>query len=191
MVLKTLKYFFIFSSFFLASCSLLEPGWSVLRGSTASYKGDYQKALVFYLRQSRSRRYREIVLYDIAEVYYALGEGKAALEIWKDIQESSEKVVVFSAAFNRGVAAYQEESFLEAYHAFRQALELEPASLDAKKNLELTIERLEAESRSRGDRSSPESEAPDDVRRILQYIKRKEGSPWLSKQEESGAAQDW
>lgn len=175
----------------MASCSLFEPGWSVLRGSAASYKGDYQNALVAYLQQSDNRRYREIVLYDIADVYYALGEGAAALEIWRGIQESSEKRVIFSAAFNRGVAAYQEGYFLEAYHAFRQALELEPGSLDAKKNLELTIQRLEADSRSGEGAPSREDRTPDDVRRILQYIKRKEGNPWTGNQEDSGAVQDW
>ena len=87
---------------------------------------------------------------------------------------------------------YQLGNYPEAYRAFRTALELDTGNLDAKKNLELTIDRLEAEARSGESRAeNPAPETTEDARRILQYIKRKEGSLWKSKESGSNAENDW
>jgi tetratricopeptide (TPR) repeat protein len=176
----------------LGSCSILEPGLSVLKGNYAYQQGDYQKALLHYLKTDTKGNHKERILFNIATVYYALGEGLPALELWQQISSSSDEDVLFSAGFNSGVVLYQLGRYMEAYYAFRRVLELNPASLEAKKNLELVLERLEAESRTPDSRTpSPVLELNDDARRILQYIKRKEGSKWNTIESPSDSEQDW
>ena len=196
MVLRTQSVktlFLVISAVFVSgSCSFFEPGSSILRGNYAYQKGDYQTALLHYLSREEESRIQQRILYNKATVYYALGEGLPALKLWQDIDDERDRELLFSATFNAGVVYYRSGQFVEAYHAFRRTLELNPASLDAKKNLELTLERLEAESRSpekRPDEST--AEVSDDARRILQYIKRKEGSRWKAQEEPSDVIQDW
>ena len=121
-----------------------------------------------------------------------MGEGQPALGLLQQTGATTDDDVLFAAGFNSGVVYYQSGRFNEAYFAFRSVLELRPASLEAKKNLELVLERLEAESRSPDSRSEVrEPEITDDARRILQYIKRKEGSRWNTKESSSDSEQDW
>lgn len=190
MVLK--KAVLLFMPFLLFSCSLLEPGMSVLQGNYAYQQGNYQNALLHYLKEEDQGSHKERILYNIATIYYALGEGPSALELWQKSQLSSDEDVLFASRFNSGVVLYQSGQFNNAYHAFRHSLELKPGSLEAKKNLELTLERLEAESRASDNRGpSSEMDVSDDVRRIMQYIKRKEGSRWKQQENVSGTDQDW
>lgn len=191
MVLKTIMAV-ILPVFFL-SCSLLEPEMSVLQGNYAYQQGNYQKALLHYLPKENQGNHKERILYNIATVYYALGEGPSALELWQRSELSMDKDVHYASSFNSGVVLYQSGQFTRAYRAFRLALELNPGSLAAKKNLELTLERLEAESRTADNKREPatDNEVSDDARRIMQYIKRKEGSRWKQQESSSDSDQDW
>ena len=194
MVLKRLIFIFLSGILFvlLASCSILEPGFSVLRGNYFYQQGRYQDALLFYLKGEDTGKYSGRITYNVGNVYYALGEGHAALQIWGEINGNRDSEVSFNTIFNTGVIYYQLGDYPEAYRAFRTALELDTGNLDAKKNLELTIDRLEAEARSGESRTeNPAPETTEDARRILQYIKRKEGSLWKSKESGSDAENDW
>lgn len=176
----------------LSSCNILEPGLSVLRGNYLYQQGRYQDALLFYLHGEDSGKFEGRIQYNMGNVYYALGEGPAALELWTIIDGNTDLEVTYNTIFNQGVIYYQMGNYPEAYRSFRTALELRSGSLDAKRNLEMTIDRLEAEARSGETRSeSPTLETTDDARRILQYIRRKEGNPWKSEQNNPASVNDW
>ena len=82
MVLKRSLLTFLLSGAILlfGSCSLLEPGLSVLRGNYLYQQGRYQNALLLYLEGDESGKSRERILYNIGNVYYALGEGPPPLK---------------------------------------------------------------------------------------------------------------
>ncbi len=177
---------------FLSSCTLLEPGTSVLKGNYLFQQGSYQDALLSYFEGSETGKYTARIRYNIGNVYYALGEGEAALEIWNSIDENRDAEVAFNTIFNRGVIHYQMGRYADAYNAFRTALKMEPGNMDAKRNLELTIDRMEVDSPMEDNRpDKPVADAGDDARRILQYIKRKEGSLWKTESTGATEANDW
>lgn len=177
---------------FFSSCNILEPGLSVLRGNYLYQQGSYQDALLLYLQGEDSGKYKGRIQYNMGNVYYALGEGPAALELWAVVDGNTDSEVIFNTVFNQGVIYYQMGNYPEAYRAFRTTLELSSGSLDAKRNLEMTIDRMEAEARTGETRTkSPVQETTDDARRILQYIRRKEGTPWKSEQGDSASVNDW
>jgi len=177
---------------FLSSCGVMEPGFSVLGGNYAYQQGRYQDALLHYLKAGEEDTHEGRIRYNIGNVYYALGESPSALEIWRSQIGDRDRDVQFFSSFNSGVIFYQMGRYPEAYGAFRTALELQPGDLDAKKNLELALERLEAESRSSESMDqAAHPEMSDDARRIMQYIRRKEGRVWKTETGESGSANDW
>ncbi len=179
-------------TFWGSSCTLLEPGASVLKGNYLYQQGRYQDALLSYLEGRDTEKFSGRIQYNIGNVYYALGEGEAALGIWDSIDENRDSEVAFNTIFNKGVLHYQMGRYPEAYRSFRTALEMVPGNLDAKRNLELTIDRLEVENPTEENRpDKPTAEAGDDARRILQYIKRKEGSLWKSETSEPADTNDW
>jgi tetratricopeptide (TPR) repeat protein len=174
------------------SCNALEPGLSVLKGNYLFQQGRYQDALLLYLKGKETEKFESRIHYNIGNVYYALGEGPAALDVWSGVEAAQDPEVSFDTVFNIGVIHYQLGNYPEAYNAFRTALELDSGNLDAKKNLELTIDRMEAEARSnepKVEESVPET--TDDARRILQYIKRKEGRIWKAESGEPASGNDW
>ena len=87
MVLKRSIYIFLSGTLFflLGSCKVLEPGFSVLRGNYFYQQGRYQDALLFYLKGEDTGKYSGRIAYNVGNVYYALGEGQAALQIWAEI----------------------------------------------------------------------------------------------------------
>ena len=104
--------------------------------------------------------------------------------------------LLFRVLFNRGVLAYELGRYQNAYEDFRNALELNPESVEAKINLEYSLERISSMSSGEGSQTeAPSSGANDygEVSRILNYLKRAETQVWTSTEEikEDRNLRDW
>jgi tetratricopeptide (TPR) repeat protein len=187
----------------LAGCAPAGPMVSVLRGNLAYARGEYQAALVHYLAAEDSKS-DAWVLFNTANVYYALGEQDAALETWdraRNAGEGSEDgpavELVHSASFNRGVLLFERGQYDAAYDEFRYALSLAPTSLATKRNLEIALERGRAadpEGPGAGTGNGEAADANDtSTLRILEYVRRKEADQWFANREEieAGSVRDW
>ena len=186
----------------LSGCTPSRPVVPVLRGNFAYARGDYQAALVHYL-SSTSGTTDPWVLFNTANVYYALGELDAALATWDEarlatVDSASSSLLVHAASFNRGVLLYERGQFGLAYDEFRYALELVPGSLSAKINLELALDRSRAADPSPGPGATEEpgdATDPDDTStlRILEYVRRKEANQWTPNRDDiiTDTSRDW
>ena len=166
----------------LSGCGA-ESHLRVIRGNYAYGQGRFQRATVDYLRAWENDEYRAQIAYNLGNVYYALGEVQAALGMWQRAQESGEADILFGVTFNKGVFYYERGRYQDAYTQFKRALEIDPGSVDAKVNLELALEKIRAsEQVVRGDPSVAGSEGAPSAQsvRILEYIRRKEGSRWFA-----------
>ncbi|UCF92808.1 MAG: VWA domain-containing protein [Desulfobacterales bacterium] len=63
----------------------------------------------------------------------------------------------FKAAYNLGNTAYQQNDFAAARHYYRQALGFNPASEDARHNLELALRALDKQKQQQSDAPPPQS----------------------------------
>jgi tetratricopeptide (TPR) repeat protein len=83
--------------------------------------------------------------------------------------------------FNRGVLYYELGRFRDAYLEFREALRIEPSSVEAKINLELAFEKLAAaDNRSLTRRpGSASGEAGADAAQVFEFIRRTGGQQWI------------
>jgi len=183
------------SAVYFTSCNAMEPGLSVLVGNYSYQVGEFQQATINYVKGLESRKYKEWIYYNMGNVYFSLGEGGAALDVWANVETALDSELRHRLNFNKGVLYYQLGKYSEAYNMFKEALKADPSSLDAKINLELTLGKLAAPALDNDDGSSSnqtDSVNPAETERMLEYIKRKEGELWFSSEQETEYDQeDW
>ena len=152
----------------------------VLAGNMAHGRGQYQRAILHYLAaEKHPGSAADTVHYNLGNIYYALGEGEAALRSWARAENSTENVeTLFRVAFNRGVLYYQWGRFEESYRSFRRALVLKPSDMDTKINLEDSLSRIRTELTAPGDTASSPLRGDEGARRLLDYVRRKEAVDW-------------
>ncbi|MEE8441375.1 MAG: tetratricopeptide repeat protein [Spirochaetia bacterium] len=186
----------------------------VLRGNLAYGRGDYQTALVHYMVAVEDAPSDAWTRFNIGNVYYALGEHDAALEIWHDARRAvedddeagvSELPLIYAASYNRGVLLYQQGQYAAAYDELRYALSVNSRSPAAKANLELALNKLQAANSAAanagttGGVSAKPPDGPSDdgpgeqTLRILEYVRRKETQQWFANREieSQDQPQDW
>ncbi len=181
------------------SCRDAGPSGRVLSGNMAYGRGQYQKAILRYLdADDETGIGRDAVNYNLANVYYALGEGDAALKAWAMAESLTDDTdILFRVAFNRGVLYYNWGRYDEAYREFRRALSINPSDIDAKINLEDALSRVRSEipGEGRGEGGEVENvgeEIDDDSKRLLDYVRRKEADAWSTEESDDGGfAEDW
>lgn len=199
-ILATLGTVFVFLG--IASCTPYTPHARVVRANYNVSRGEYQAAIVDYLRALESEQYELWLSYNLANVYHYLGESGAAVERWDDAQGGDVADLIFGAAFNSGVYLYERGHYEEAFDRFRYALTIDPMNVDAKQNLELTLGKISAEAEigEDGDTSPSTTEVdnaevggPGTGTRMLDYVRRKEEQRWRASSEstpETGV-RDW
>ncbi len=182
------------------SCGNPRPYLNVLQGNYSYGQGHYQPATVRYLSALKYEEYRPWIQYNLGNVYHSLGESEEALKMWNEASKSNEEDILFGVSFNRGVLYYEMGRYNEAYREFKYALQLDSSNMEAKINLELCYRKIKGGQSSiagsgngrSSDESSREEEndtqtgkqsISDESKRILEYIRKKEGQRWFATEE--------
>ena len=179
----------------LSSCRNSASSAQVLEGNMSFARGQYQKSILKYLdAKSSGDSGEDVVLYNLANVYYALGEGEAALRLWAMVEEITDDTdILFRVSFNRGVLYYHWGRYDEAYRAFKRALIINPQDIDSKINLEDSLSRIRSTvPRDNSSDGVGDNKGAEDSRHLLDYIKRKEAETWETQTAVSGeSVEDW
>lgn len=193
----------------LAGCNAYGPHVQTLRGNYAFSSGDYQPAIVDYLRAQEDGLFEGWIAFNLGNVYYFLGESQAALDRWDAARDTGDRDIMFRSAFNHGVFFFEQGRYREAFRQFRYALELSPGDASARHNMEMTVIRLLADSdlsqRSEerlheSNQQSPSDRSPGDstldqgtANRMLDYMRRREEQRWRANVEQAPDAEveDW
>jgi tetratricopeptide (TPR) repeat protein len=157
---------------------------SVAVGNYAFLKGEYQNANIEYLSARSSGAYGDYVSYNLGNVYSALGESEAALEEWSAAAGTKDRRLLSRVRYNEGILLFEKGRYEKAFEAFRQALKLSPDFVNAKINLEYTLQKISAKTAPASSLSAAEArltaaEAAE-TSRLLEYMRRKEESVWKS-----------
>ena len=171
-----------------ASCRNAAPSVNVLRGNLSYGRGQNQKAILDYLSADDAGNLgKDVIYYNLANVYFALGEGDAALRTWSMAENRTDDTdLLFRIAFNRGVLYYHRGHYDEAYRSFRRALILRPGDIDAKVNLEESLSRVRSTAPSQPDAGEEVGgEGDEDRQRLLDYVRRKEADAWTAQDQNS------
>lgn len=193
---------FFLSFFLFTSCDKINSAYQIIIGNYHYQRGDYQQATVSYLRGLDYGEYKSWLLFNLGNVYLSLGENESAFLIWQKAQKICEdKNLLFKLYYNQGHLNFQIGDFSKAYQLFKQALLLKPGNRRAIVNLELTLDKMQAQQflnkkkvlskpQADQDRKSGSQEANSPV---LNYLQRKEEQLWSERIQkiQKSVPKDW
>jgi len=180
----------------LVSCSDWGDGWDIIQGNAAFQRGDFQKASLSYLATLGTGDSRDVVNYNLGNVYNALGETNTALSVWARIVRPGSEELAYRLAFNKGYLLYQRGQYDQAVQEFRTALLMKPSSLDAKRNLEICLLKTQnfGSALPARARTADHTEPGETQKALLDYINRLEGTRWKANNRPDSTAtssSDW
>ncbi len=196
MVRNILSYFIIVTIVIsFISCEKLVEGSTLITGNQQYRSGEYQDAIIHYLKGLESDVNKDYFYYNLGNVYSSLGEYPSAFSIWNLANGGTNSQLKFNLLYNRGFLEYQLGNYGESYKLFRQSLIIIPSSIKSKINLELSLNKMSAATYSQppdNKKDEPFNKgASDETQRILEYVKQKEAMSWGVNQQEKELENDW
>ncbi|MDR1317703.1 MAG: tetratricopeptide repeat protein [Spirochaetales bacterium] len=174
----------------LVGCEIRNVYLDVMQGQYFYGRGQYQEAIVSYMRALESGRYTAWVEYNLGNAYHSLGEMEAAAAVWDSASQTEDPGLQFHVAYNTGSLYYEMGKYREAYEKFKHALRLDPSAVDAKINLELSLRKMNSGGGPQPSGGGGSQPAGEDSGRILDYVKRREGTKWKASEEISQPDRD-
>jgi Ca-activated chloride channel family protein len=172
-----------------------------MEGNFFNSRGMYTEAISSYLKTLDYPDTAPYGEYGLGSAYFALEEGKAALERYGDSEKGlgnlkgNHRELLYRIRYNSGIIHFEEGDYDGAVRAFREALEIDGGHVEAKRNLELSLLTLSHNNNSPAAGSSRNSgtdgeggEAGNSA--LFEYLRGKEQDQWKSRewQTESGSA---
>jgi Ca-activated chloride channel family protein len=168
-----------------------------MEGNFFNSRGMYTEAIASYLKAldySDAAPYAE---YGLGSSYFALEEGKAALERYqaaedkiRDLTRGRHSELQYRIRYNSGIIHFEEGDYEGAAKAFREALEIDGSRVEAKRNLELSLLTLARNPRSQAAAPPAHSGAEGGeagTSALFEYLRRKEQDQWKSREWQTGA----
>ncbi|MCL2519639.1 MAG: tetratricopeptide repeat protein [Spirochaetaceae bacterium] len=177
-MVKVIRLVLILSLTWLSGCNAVAPAFLVLSGNYRFEQGRYHEAVAAYFRALEFNRQSERIYFNLGNVYDALGEAEAALEMWRLAETSDNYETRSKALFNQGVMHFRLEQFDEAVSSFIAALMANPNDFNAKINLELALFQRGAE-RAGEIREANSNDLSSEQERMLDFLRRQEAHIWL------------
>ena len=172
--------------FTLTGCS--NSTTDILKGTFAFAKKQYSKAVsYFHSAQENAEKTGETqklsyTLYDLGTAYSLLGEDEAAMEKFSQISADAPVSVQYGAYYNAGVLAHKNEDYEHAVEYFKKALEVDSTRVDAKINLELSIQSVEVNVQHNQSQAVPTTEDnsinQDMEKAVFERIKENDQKQW-------------
>ena len=178
----------------LNSCEKLLEGSTLISGNQKYRSGKYQEAILGYLKGYYSKVNGDYFYYNLGNVYTALGEYPSAFSVWSLADGGNNPMLHYNLLYNMGFLKFQLGDYEEAYDLFKRALILQPSSIKAKINLELSLNKMSAANFSQNPDDKPSGDdqgASDETTRILEYVRQKENMTWGSEDQDHGLENDW
>ena len=172
--------------FTLTGCS--NSTTDILKGTFSFAKKQYSKAVsYFHSAQENAEKTGEVqklsyTLYDLGTAYSLLGEDEAAMQKFSQISAEAPVSVQYGAYYNAGVLAHKNEDYEHAVEYFKKALEVDSTRVDAKINLELSIQSVEVNVQHNQSQAVPTTEDnsinQDLEKAVFERIKENDQKQW-------------
>ncbi|BBO76873.1 hypothetical protein DSCW_42900 [Desulfosarcina widdelii] len=118
------------------------------QGIEAYQAGDYEKALKHFVDAQLQTPDKAESLYNVANGYYKTGNFDAAVDHYKKVLETEDKVLKQKAEYNLGNAEFRRGDAKAAIEHYKAALALDPDDKMSKENLEFVQKMLEQQQNS-------------------------------------------
>ena len=176
---------------FSACSANFEQSSSILRGVFAYNSKNFPEATAYFLETAELAAIKgdttveQIAVYDLSATYLLQNQDEDAMRRLSAINSMAPDSVKFASFYNRGIIYYRAGDYARAADSFKQALLINPMSIDAKVNLELMQKQQQLESSARQQELSAASEEPEAAEpslksEIFSMIRKSEENQWQS-----------
>ncbi len=125
----------------------------------------------------------------LASTFLAQNENEAAKKHFEHISAEAPDHIRFAVLYNQGIIAHREGDFKAAAACFKDALKIDGSNIDAKINLELSLQEEQLHTRSREQEVSQTSESSSEQsalqNAIYSIIRENEQKQWKNQQQDS------
>jgi Ca-activated chloride channel family protein len=135
--------------------SLVEEGNRLYR------EGRLAEALQAYQQAERLEPANPAVQYNIGNVLYKQQEFDAAFERYRKAFPDPRRPLSQGAHYNAGNTHFARRNWPEAIRHYKEALQIDPADMEAKKNLELALRAMEEEKKQQQQQQDQEQDDQD------------------------------
>lgn len=136
---------FLLPIFFTSCNTNFDEAKLIFESTWDWYKKDYNKAISGFTKAKNLAEEdgdiltKQYALYGLSVTYLLQNEKNASLEKLKEISPSAPPKIRFASYYNAGIIAQREGDYEKAQELFKQALLVLPDNVDAKINLELSL----------------------------------------------------
>jgi len=175
------------------SCDKAQGKLLIMEGNFFNTRGFYLEAISSYLKALEYDEATPYAEYGLGSAYFALEEGEAALERYKDagkglfdLKQDAHHELRYRIYYNSGIIYFERGEYDEAVKAFRNALKVDGSRIEAKRNLELsllTVERSNSPAASSERKAEMGREGTSGGSSVLfEYLRQKEQEQWRSRE---------
>lgn len=201
--LKILKRIFTGTAAAIIFSSCSQAQIQVLNGSIKWQQGKFSDSVENYYnalekaKKKNNQQEIDTALYNLGTAYMMMGELNSAMNKYMEISTDADDKILFAAYYNAGVIAHSTDDFDSARMFFKKALQIDSSRIDAKANLELSMNIESSDALQKEGVSfegSQENEKNDDMENaIFEHIKENEKKQWKSNSEvpEQNLAEDY
>lgn len=179
---------------FLSCNARAEDGKNIFDGNLNWNRKDYQSAIadfiqVEYESDLRGDNYvKDYALYGLATTYLMQEETEIALEHFNQISPEASDNIKFAVLYNSGIIAHRKGEYSKAVELFKQALIIDNTNIDAKINMELSLQGKALQQKQGEQQQNPINESNDDKtleQELFSIIRENEQKQWKNQQKET------
>jgi hypothetical protein len=129
-------------------------------GNRAFRAGDYEAALERYKQAEQLAPGDPRIAYNQANSLAQHGDLEGATRLWNSVLDRSQGTLRRDALYNRGLSRLLQQKWDGAVRDFVGALEIDPADLDARRNLELALKQLQQQQQQQKPQNQEQQQKP-------------------------------
>jgi Ca-activated chloride channel homolog len=127
----------------LADELLLRPRRATEAGRADYAKGSHPQALEAFERAATARPQDPAVRFNVADGLYKNGRYDEAATLFKALGADAQSPLAGASRYNLGNSLFQKQDYKGAVQAYRDALRALPGDADTRRNLELSLRKLQ------------------------------------------------
>ncbi|MBR4386513.1 MAG: VWA domain-containing protein [Treponema sp.] len=191
----TLLATIVFTSLLTSCGGKFSNGTKILEGRLDYNRKDYQGAIANFLeaydnaKVTGDQTSQEYALFGLASTYLMQDENESAVKRFEQISASAPENIRFSVYYNTGIIAHKNGDYAKAATMFKNALEIDSTNINAKINLELSLEENAVQARKSEQQLAPvtseKEEASPLESAIYSLLREKETEQWKNSQKDS------
>ena len=173
----------------LTSCGgKFSNGAKILEGRLDYNRKDYQDAIANFLeaydsaKAAGDKTSQEYALFGLASTYLMQDENESAVKRFEQISSSAPDNIRFSVYYNTGIIAHKNGDYAKAAAMFKNALEIDSSNINAKINLELSLEENAVQARKSEQQLAPVTKEKEEASplesAIYSLLREKEAEQW-------------